>query len=146
LPVLNLPHLRSFPCPNCGNYIHTERRECNFCRVPVSSEAAETFADLQEKVNSAYSDAITVRHFATVFLASYLLSLFFVRCITGLIAIATFFLVPILLVRWQVRYGQIVSNDPDLKTARRWRNVAILMWGIPALVYVFLMILAMIAD
>ena len=46
----------------------------------------------------------------------------------------TFFLVIILLVRWQIRYSGLITDDADFKSARRswWISLAMLL-GVPVI-------------
>jgi len=41
--------------------------------------------------------------------------------------VGAFFVVLFLLVRWQVRYGELLTNDPDFLRARRSKNIALLL-------------------
>ena len=42
--------------------------------------------------------------------------------------IITFFIVIILIIRWQVKFGRLETSDPDYQRAKRLRNVALLLW------------------
>ncbi|HKY44955.1 MAG TPA: hypothetical protein VJM50_17825 [Pyrinomonadaceae bacterium] len=115
--------------------INDSMTQCRYCSVPVDPAIAKLIADRQEKANQAYSDGSFLRTAAIamyVFLglswAPVLPFIFFF----GLLI--TFFTVLILLIRWQVRYATLVSDDPDFKSARRswWISLALLI-GIPVI-------------
>jgi hypothetical protein len=137
-----LANPRTFRCPNCSEMINDHMTQCRFCSVPVDPGVAALIADRQEKANSAYSDASFLRTAAIamyVFLglswAPLLPFIFFF----GLLI--TFFVVLILLIRWQIRYATLVSDDPDYKSARRswWISLALLI-GVPVIFIVRIVI------
>jgi hypothetical protein len=54
---------------------------------------------------------------------------------------ALFFITPISLVYWQIRYGRLQSADPDYKKAKRDRLIALVLWLPAALIGVGLLAL-----
>ena len=125
---------RTFPCPNCKEIINDSMTQCRFCSVPVDPSVAQLIADRQEKANHAYSDASYLR---TAAIAMYVfLGLSFVP----LLAIfswglpITFVVVIVLLIRWQIRYSGLITDDVDYKSARRswWISLAMLI-GVPVI-------------
>lgn len=40
----------------------------------------------------------------------------------------TFFVVLILLIRWQVKFGSLLTSDVDYKTAKQRKNLALILW------------------
>ena len=130
-----LANPRTFRCPNCSEMINDSMTQCRYCSVPVDPGVAALIADRQEKANHAYSDASFLRTAAIamyVFLGvSWLPLLPFVFFFGFLV---TIFVVLILLIRWQVRYATLITDDPDYKRARRswWISLALLL-GIPVI-------------
>ena len=125
---------RTFPCPNCKEIINDSMTQCRYCSVPVDPNVAQLIADRQEKANHAYSDSSYLR---TAAIAMYVfLGLSFVPFLPivswGFLII--FFLVIILLVRWQIRYSGLITDDADFKSARRswWISLAMLL-GVPVI-------------
>ena len=120
---------RTFPCPNCKEIINDSMTQCRFCSVPVDPNVAQLIADRQEKANHAYSDASYLRTAAIAMYA--FLGLSFVPFLPlvswGFFII--FIIVIVLLVRWQIRYGGLVTDDADYKSARRswWISLAMLL-------------------
>ena len=110
---------RTFPCPNCNEIISDSSTQCRFCSTPIDPGVAQLVADKQEKVNQSYSDASFLR---TAAVAMYVfLGLSFIPFLPvvswGFVII--FVMVIVLLIRWQVRFGGLVTNDVDYKKARR---------------------------
>jgi hypothetical protein len=123
---------RTFRCPNCNEMINDSMTQCRFCSVPVDPGVAQLIADRQEKANQAYSDASYLR---TAAIAMYV---FFGVSMLPLLGFAfwgfivTFVVVIVLLIRWQVRFGSLVTDDADYKRARRsWWISLVLLLGVP---------------
>ena len=139
-----LANPRTFPCPNCKEIINDSMTQCRFCSVPVDPSVAQLIADRQEKANHAYSDASYLR---TAAIAMYVfLGLSFVP----LLAIfswglpITFVVVIVLLIRWQIRYSGLITDDVDYKSARRswWISLAMLI-GVPVIFIIRIVIEAL---
>lgn len=123
---------RTFRCPNCNEMINDSMTQCRFCSVPVDPGVAQLIAERQEKANQAYSDASFLR---TAAIAMYV---FFAISMVPLLGFAfwgfliTFVVVIVLLIRWQVRFGRLITDDEDYKKARRsWWISLVLLLGIP---------------
>jgi len=109
----------TFPCPNCNEIINDSVTQCRFCSVAIDPGVAQLIADRQAKANQAYSDASYLR---TAAIAMYVfLGLSFIPFLpivsTGFVIILV--VVIVLLIRWQVKFGGLVTNDADYKKARR---------------------------
>jgi hypothetical protein len=118
-----------FPCPSCGEIINDSMTTCRFCSVAIDPEAAAGAARLQSRINRAYSDASFLRTAVGGMLV--FLGLSFVPIIqlfTYWGFIITFFVVLVLLVRWQLKYGRIPSQDVDYRRAKRMRTVSLFLW------------------
>ncbi len=99
-----LAQSQTFPCPNCGEIINDSVQTCRFCSAPVDPQAASAAAELQTRVNRACSDASFVRTAAAAMFVLLALSIVpFISLITYLGFIITFFVVLVLLVRWQIK-------------------------------------------
>ena len=124
-----LASLRTFRCPNCNEMINDSMTQCRYCSVPIDPAVAQLIAERQEKANQACSDASYLRTAAVamyVFLGVSLIPLLGFAFWGFLI---TFVVVIFLLIRWQIRYGSLVTDDADYKTARRswWIALALLI-------------------
>lgn len=52
----------------------------------------------------------------------------FISLITYLGFIITFFVVLVLIIRWQIKFGRLQTGDVDYQRAKRMRNVALVLW------------------
>ena len=125
---------RTFRCPNCHEMINDSMTQCRFCSVPVDPGVAQLIADRQEKANQAYSDASYLR---TAAIAMYV---FFGLSMVPLLGFAfwafllTLFVVIVLVIRWQIRYRGLITDDADYKKARRsWWISLVLLMGVPVI-------------
>ena len=120
---------RTFRCPNCSEMINDSMTQCRFCSVPVDPGVAELIADRQEKANQAYSDASYLRTGAIAMFVFFGLSLLPFVPFVSWAFLGTFIAVIVLLIRWQIRYATLVTDDPDYKSARRswWISLALLL-------------------
>jgi hypothetical protein len=120
---------QTFPCPNCGEIINDSMQTCRFCSAPVDPQAASAAAELQTRVNRACSDASFVRTAAAAMFVLLALSIVpFISLITYLGFIITCFVVLVLIVRWQIKFGRLQTNDLDYNRAKRLRTVALVLW------------------
>ena len=118
----------TFPCPNCNEIINDSMRECRFCRAPLDPRAAHAAGALQARVNQACSDASYTASAAYVMFALLLLSVLPFIPLVWVAYLLTFFTVILMIVRWQLKFGDIKTRDPDFKRALFSRNVALALW------------------
>lgn len=119
---------RTFRCPNCNEMINDSMTQCRYCNVPVDPGVAQLIAERQEKANQSYSDASYLR---TATIAMYVfmgLSFIPVLPVVGWAFVITFFLVLVLLVRWQMKFRSLVTNDADYLKARRSWRLSLILW------------------
>src|SRR5215216_1416717 len=126
----------TFPCPNCNEIINDSMRECRFCRAPIDPRAARAAGELQALVNEACSEASYTATAAYLMLAFLLLDLIPFIPIVWVAYLLTFFAVIFLIVRWQIKFGQLRTHDPDYKRALFSRNVALVLWLVAMPVWV----------
>ena len=129
-----LANPRTFPCPNCKEIINDSMTQCRFCSVPVVPSVAQLIAYRQEKANHAYSDASYLRTAAIVMYVFLCLSLvpFLPFVFWGFVI--TFIVVIVLLIRWQMRYSGLVTDDVDYKSARRsWWISLVMLLAVPVI-------------
>lgn len=119
---------RTFPCPNCNQIINESMTQCRHCSAIVDPVAARMIADRQEQANRAYSDASFLR---TAAVAMYVfLGLSFIPFLPVVFwgFLVTFVVVLVLLIRWLVRFGKLVTNDADYLKARRSWRLSLVLW------------------
>ncbi|HZM99617.1 MAG TPA: hypothetical protein VFB70_09490 [Pyrinomonadaceae bacterium] len=132
---------RTFRCPNCHEMINDSMTECRFCSVPVDPGVAQLIADRQEKANQAYSDASYLRTAAIAMYVFFGLSLVPLLGFAFWAFLITFIVVIVLLVRWQIRYRSLITDDADYKKARRsWWISLVLLLAVPVIFVVRLVI------
>jgi hypothetical protein len=122
--------IRVYDCPNCRQTINTSMTQCPYCSAVVDAQAAEAAAELTTRVSQACNDASYVRILAGSLVAFFLLALV---PFMGVVGIAGYYvllvLVPILAIRWWVRFASIVSDDPDYRRAKRNVWIALAIWA-----------------
>jgi hypothetical protein len=128
---------QTFPCPKCGEIINDSMQTCRFCSAPVDPQAASAAAEIQTRVNRACSDASFLRTAAAAMFVLLALSVVpFISLITYLGFIITFFVVLVLIVRWQIKFGRLQTKDVDYNRAKRLRTVALILWLVAIPVFV----------
>jgi hypothetical protein len=104
-------------------------RECRFCHAPIDPQSARAAGEFQARVNQACSDASYAATAAYAMLAFLLLDLLPIPFIPFWLAyLLAFFSVIFLVIRWQVKFGDLKTHDPDYKRALFSRNVALVLW------------------
>lgn len=119
---------RTFRCPSCNEMINESMTQCRHCSAAVDPVAARMIAERQEQANQAYSDASYLR---TAVIAMYVfLGLSFIPFlpIVDWGFVITFFVVLVLLIRWMVKFGKLVTNDADYLKARRSWRLSLVLW------------------
>jgi hypothetical protein len=108
-----------FPCPNCKETINTSMQQCSFCSVPIDHAAAEQSAAETSRISSACSDASYLKIMAWSLLTFFVL---FIFPFLGLVGLAGFWFlriaIPVMCIRWWIKYGSIKTDDPDFPRAR----------------------------
>jgi hypothetical protein len=119
------PHPRTYRCPNCDEMVNESMTTCRYCQVALDPAVGLMLAERQEMANRAYSDASYLR------VVSAAIFVFLVGGIFQTIAYVGFFatlvISIVLLVRWQLNFSSLVTNDPDYFKAKRLRNVSVLL-------------------
>ena len=120
---------RTFRCLNCNEMINDSMTQCRYCNVPVDAVVARLVAERQERANQSYSDASFLRTAAIVIYVCVVLSFTPIVAFVGSVGfVITFFLVLALLIRWQLKFGRLVTNDADYLKARRSWRFALMLW------------------
>ena len=131
--------VKVFQCPNCKETINTSAQQCRFCSTPIDSGAAHAAAAVMEKVNQACSDASYLRIMAGGMLG--FLGLSFVPLLGSVGSWGFAFLVfavPVMAIRWWVKFGTIRADDSDFGRARRITLVAVGIWALFLILWMIL--------
>ncbi|HEV8431527.1 MAG TPA: DUF3054 domain-containing protein [Pyrinomonadaceae bacterium] len=123
-----LANPRTFRCPNCKEMINDSMTQCRFCSVPVDPGVAQLIADRQEKANQSYSDASYLRTAAIAMYVFLGLSFIPILPLVDWGFIITFVVVFVLLIRWQVKFSGLNSDDADYQSARRSWRLSLVLW------------------
>jgi hypothetical protein len=108
--------------------INDSMQRCRYCSVPLDPAVVALIADRQDKANQAYSDASYLRTAAIAMFVFLGLSLipFLPFVYWGFIGL--FVAVLVMLIRWQVKFGGLITSDPDYGRAKRFRTLALILW------------------
>jgi len=125
-----------FPCPNCQETINTSVRECPFCSAPIDHIAAEQSAATTSKISQACSDASYLKIMLGILLPFGVMIFFPFLGLAGLVGFVFIkYAVPVMTIRWWVKYGRLKTTDSDFRSAR---GTVILVSAISFLVLLFL--------
>jgi hypothetical protein len=120
-----------FECPLCGQTINTSMAKCRYCGGSIDPQAAQTAAELTSRVSKACNDASYLRILAGSMVAFFFLRFVPFAGILGLVGNCVLTgLVPVLAIRWGIRYGKLRSPDRELRKARWNVAAAIGAWAL----------------
>jgi hypothetical protein len=105
--------------------INETAAQCRFCSLAIDPGVAELIAGRQEKVNEACSDASYLRRTAMAMYVFLGFALVFTFAYWGFLI--TFWMGLLLMIRWQVKFGELITNDPDYAKARRSKSISLLL-------------------
>jgi len=109
--------------------INDSMKQCTFCSVPLDPAIAALVAERQEKANQAYNDASFLRTAAISMFAFLGFSLSpFLGGMAYYGFLITFIAVLVMLIRWQVKFGNLLTDDSDYQRAKRSKNIALILW------------------
>src|SRR5688572_17924120 len=105
--------------------INESATTCRFCSVAIDPAVAELIAGRQQKVNEACSDASYLRRTAMAMYVFLGFALVFTLAYWGFLI--AFWTGVVLIVRWHVKFGDLITNDPDYAKARRSTSISLLL-------------------
>jgi len=94
--------------------------QCPFCSTPIDSTAAQNAAAATGRVSQACSDASYLKVMAWALLT--FLGLMFVPFLGLAGIVGLWFLrvaIPVMAIRWWIKFGSIKTDDPDFARAKR---------------------------
>jgi len=127
---------RTFRCLNCNEMINDSMTQCRYCNVAVDPVVAQLVAERQEKANQSYSDASFLRTAVVAMFVFMGLSYIPFVPLVGWGFFVTFIVVLVLLIRWQVKFGRLVTNDADYLKARRSWRLSLVLWLLVPLIFI----------
>ena len=124
------PKVRTFPCPNCKEIITHGVTQCRFCLVPVDPGVADLVTGRQENVNQAVSDASYLRSAAVAMFGFLAVGMVLTFAYWGFVG--TFVVVGVQLLRWQIKFSDLLTSDPDYHKAKRSKNISFVLFLVAA--------------
>jgi hypothetical protein len=94
--------------------------ECPFCSAPIDHAAAEDSAAATSRISQACSDASYLKIMAWSLLTFFLVMFIPFVGLAGVVGL--WFLrvaIPVMVVRWWIKFGSIKTDDPDFVRAKR---------------------------
>lgn len=128
-----------FRCPNCGEFIDTSVHQCRFCGSTVDSSAARAAAETQARADQACSDASFLRTMAITLPVFLLIS--FIPIVGAFAGWGFLFLllaVPIMVMRWWIKYRSIQISDSAYRQAKRSTGASSAIWAAMLVLWIFL--------
>jgi endogenous inhibitor of DNA gyrase (YacG/DUF329 family) len=109
-----------FPCPTCKETINTSMRHCPFCGAAIDHAVAEASATETSKISRACSDSSYLKIMLGILIPFGALVFFPFLGLAGLVGFVFIkYAVPVMAIRWWIKYGRIKSQDLDLRRARK---------------------------
>jgi hypothetical protein len=125
-----------FPCPNCNETINTSMPQCSYCSTAIDPVAAEAAAEATARISQACNDASYLKIMLGILIPFGLLIFFPFLGLAGLIGFVFIkYALPIMTIRWWIKYGRIKTADPDLLKARR----TVILVSVSALLVLFIL-------
>ena len=129
-------------CPYCKEYIDARSEHCRFCHGYIDTLTTQIAAELQQRVNAAYNDALWLRNGAGAYALITVIRLVPFLSLAANVALPIMFIaLPVMLIRWRMRFGRLQTDDPDYPRAKRNWLVALLIWLLVPIVWIVLMVL-----
>lgn len=105
--------------------INDAMKQCRYCSVQVDQGVAALLAERQEKVNQAYSDASYLRTAAIAMFVFLGVGMTLTFAYWGFVG--SFGVVAVMLIRWQLKFNELLTNDTDYLRARQFKNLAFVL-------------------
>ena len=118
----------NFPCPSCKEIINDRAEQCKYCGAPIDKGVAQFAAEVQSKVNQAYSDASYLKTAAFALWSLLAISLIPFVPFVFYGAVFIFFALIVMIIRWQLKFRNINTTDTDYQKAKHNKNIAFVLW------------------
>ncbi len=130
MSLLQGDDVRVFECPGCRQTINTSVSQCPYCSAPIDRQVADAAAALTTRVSQACNDASYVRILAGSLIVFFLLTIVPFMGLVGLVGYYVLLvLVPVLAIRWWIRFASLRFDDPDYRGAKRNVAIALGIWA-----------------
>jgi polyferredoxin len=92
---------------------------CPFCSTPIDRAAAEISAAATSRISQACSDASYLKIMLGILIPFGAVIFFPFLGLLGLVGFVFIkYALPIMVIRWWIKYGRIKTSDPDFRKAR----------------------------
>ena len=109
-----------FPCPTCQETINTSMQQCPFCGTAIDHAVAGASATETSKISRACSDASYLKIMLGILIPFGALVFFPFLGLAGLVGFVFIkYAIPVMAIRWWIKYGRMKSQDLDLRKARK---------------------------
>lgn len=129
---------QTIQCQKCLEFVSSSLTNCEYCGAVISLEAEKVSEDAQSKVASARNDSYFLKLMARALAVSFIAMTF---SIFSRMALASFLIllvaVPLMLVRWWVKYRGLQTEEHGYKMARLSAIGAVATWGAILLLWLF---------
>jgi len=142
MSLLQSDGIRVFECPSCRQTINTSLSQCPYCSAPIDGQTAEAAAALTTRVSQACNDASYVRILAGSLIVFWLLTIVPFMGLVGMVGY--YFLlvfVPLMVIRWWIRFSKLRSDDPDYRRAKRNVQISLVIWVVFLLIFAIRIVL-----
>jgi hypothetical protein len=111
-------------------------QQCPFCSAPIDRAAAEQSAAATSQISQACSDASYLKIMLGVLIPFGVMIFFPFLGLAGIVGFVFIkYAVPVMIIRWWIKYGRIKTTDSDFRSAR---GTVILVSAISFLILLFL--------
>jgi hypothetical protein len=133
--------LKTFPCPNCHEFINSGMEKCKYCSITIDPQVANAAVELQDKVNRSCNEASLLRNIAGAMWVGFFVRFVpFIGIVGLIIMVIGFIVVPPWLIYWQIKFGRIKTADVDYKRANRNWFGALVLWLLLLIILVVLIL------
>jgi hypothetical protein len=109
-----------FPCPTCKETINTSIQQCPFCGTAIDHAVADASATETTNISRACSDASYLKVMLGILIPFGGLVFFPFLGLAGLVGFVFIkYAVPVMAIRWWIKYGRMKSQESDLRRARK---------------------------
>ncbi|WP_158790557.1 hypothetical protein [Granulicella sp. L60] len=111
-------------------------QQCSFCHTPIDQASAEQSAAITSTISQACSDASYLKIMLGILIPFGVLTFFPFLGLAGMVGFVFIkYAVPVMTIRWWIKYGRIKTADPDF---RRARGIVIPVTAIALIILAFL--------
>jgi len=125
-----------FQCTSCHEYINDSMTNCQFCNALVDLTTVESAVKNVNETNKACNDGNYISILARSAVVFYLLSWIpILGAFAGWGFLFVMLAIPILVIRWWVKYLEILTSDKDYQAAKKLILISLAIWAVMAVIW-----------